>query len=749
MNPCRLEILQALPGRVRIKIKGLKGNPHFAKSLEKTLKRNQGIKKIKANFQTGKALIIFNPQKLSRDELCVELMKNINYILQLVSPAHFKRHKSTYVRKKGKNEIFEPENLPLNLQYIQVITAGVIILGLTLTRIFAKDFFLRSAPQIHIITTVATLITGYAVFRCGIESVFKKKKLNNEMLITSAALVTIVLKEGITGLVVVWLVNLSHLFETLTLEKSRRAIKEMLQGKEETAWVEIDGAVVSIPIESLSVGNTVMCYLGEKIPIDGEVIGGEAAVSQAVITGESMPLAKKKGDKVYAGSIVEQGNLKIKAEKVGNDTSLARIIHLVEEASETRAPVQNIADKYSDRIVLLSFFLAALIYLLTKDFKRSMTMLIVACPCAAGLATPTALSASIGNAAARGILIKGGHYLEKVGSTDVILFDKTGTLTEGRPVVRQIIRVSKNYSEEDILQIAASLEAQTNHPLAKAVINKAEEMNISLLEVQDKEVVIGYGVKGLIDENPVLLGSENFIKKSRSTMNRSKQSANRLRLLGQTVLFLSRSNSVIGLIGVSDRVRAESKSAIRHIRQSGIETIGLITGDCKETAEIVGEELGLDRIWYDTLPEGKVGIVKEYQKQGKIVTMVGDGVNDSPALANADVGISLGAGGTDVAIETANIVLAEDNPEKIYSLVALSNHTMEVIKQNFIFAIGINALGLILGAGKIITPLLAALLHNLSTFGVVVNSSRLLTYDPDSNGKRGRLKRGRFKRIRG
>ncbi|WP_051533913.1 heavy metal translocating P-type ATPase [Desulfitibacter alkalitolerans] len=749
MNPCRLEILQALPGRVRIKIKGLKGNLHFAKSLEKTLRRNQGIKKIKANFQTGKALIIFNPQKLSKDELCVELMKNISYILQLVSPSQLKRYKKTYVRKKGKDDIFEPEDLSLNLQYTQVITAGVIILALTLTRILAKNFFLRHAPQIHIITTAATLVTGYAVFRCGLESVFKRKKLNNEMLITSAALVSILLKEGITGLVVVWLVNLSHLFQNLTLEKSRRAIKDILQGKEENAWVEIDGAVVSIPIESVSAANTVMCYLGEKIPVDGEVIDGEAAVSQAVITGESMPLAKTKGDKVYAGSIVEQGSLKIRAEKVGNDTSLARIIHLVEEASETRAPIQNIADEYSDKIVPLSFLLAALVYLITRDFKRSMTMLIVACPCAAGLATPTALSASMGNAAAKGILVKGGHYLEKVGSTDVILFDKTGTLTEGRPVVREVIRVNKDYSEEDIIQIAASLEAQTNHPLAKAVINKAEEMDISLLKVQDKEVVIGYGVKGLIDENPVLLGSENFIKKSKSTMNRSKQSANRLRLLGQTVLFLSRSNSVIGLIGVSDKVREESKSAIRHIRQSGIETIGLITGDCKETAEIVGEELGFDRIWSDTLPEGKVEIVKEYQQQGKVVTMVGDGVNDLPALANADVGISLGTGGTDVAIETANIVLAGDNPEKIYSLIALSNHTLEVIRQNFIFAIGINALGLLLGAGKIITPLLAALLHNVSTFGVVVNSSRLLTYNPDRNGKRGRVKRGRFKRIRG
>ncbi|MFZ5945917.1 MAG: heavy metal translocating P-type ATPase [Bacillota bacterium] len=744
MNPCRLEILQALNGRLRVKIKGLKDNPSFAKSLEKTLNITEAIRYVKANFRTGKALILFDNNIISTKELYNTLIKKINYILQIVSPMQLESYRNNYIKeKKNIKDVFEPEDLPLDIQYTQVMIPGIIILGLTLTRIFAKRFFLRSAPQIHIITSLTTVFSGYAIFRSGIETLLKKKKLNNDLLISSATLVSLVLKECITGLVVVWLVNLSSLFQTLTVDKSRRAIKDMLQGKEENAWIEIDGTVVSVPAENLAVGNTIVCYLGEKIPVDGEVIEGEAAISQAIITGEAMPLTKSKGDKVYAGSIVEQGTIKIKAEKVKDDTSVARIIHLVEEASETRAPIQNIADKYSEKIVPLSFALSLLIYILTKDFKRSMTMLIVACPCAAGLATPTALSAAMGNAATQGILIKGGSYLEKVGSTNVVLFDKTGTLTEGKPTITDIRIINKNYSSEDLIRLAASLEAQTNHPLAKAIVNRALEMQIELLEVKDKEIKVGYGVRGLINNEEVLIGSENFMVENKVAMHRSKQIAFRLRTKGQTVLFVSHGKETIGLLGICDKVREESRSAIKKLRHTGIETIGLITGDSKETAELVGNQLGVDKTWYETLPEGKLNVVKEFQQQNKVVTMVGEGVNDSPALARADVGIAMGTGGTDVAIESADVVLAGDNPEKIYSLLSLSNQTMEVIRQNFIFAVGVNAIGLFLGAGKMISPLLAAILHNLSTFGVVVNSSRLLNYGLDSNVKKGRKKFGR------
>lgn len=757
MNPCRYEIVQSLPGRLRIRIKGLKGNPYFANSLEKTLKRYDFIHRVKANSQTGKALIIFDNQKLSAKEVNELLTRNIVSIIKRVAPLQLEKMRKEYeeYRKrkenqlKGLEDIFEPEDLPLQTQIVQVVATGLVLLALIAKRCFWGKGAWTGSSRIQGFAALTTIVTGYPILRSGIDNLLKKKKLNNDFLISAATLVSLIMKESITGLMVVGLVNLSTLFQTLTLEKSRKAIKDMLQGKEESAWVEVDGTLVSVPIEDLEVGNIVVCHVGDKIPVDGEVVEGEAAVSQAIITGESMPITKGIQDKVYSGSIVEQGALHIRAEKVGNDTSVARIIHLVEEASEVRAPIENMADKYADKIVPLSFGLAALVYLLTRDFKRSMTMLIVACPCAAGLATPTAISASMGNAAKNGILIKGGSHLEQVGKTNVVLFDKTGTLTEGNPTVKDIILLQEDYTEDSLLQLAASVEAYTNHPLAKAITNVAEERGISLLSVEDKDVVIGFGVNGTIEGANVFVGNAKFMKANKINTLKAKVKANKLNLLGQTVIYVAYNEVLIGLIGIADKIRKDSSEAIRNLRTTGIEEIGLITGDCTQTAKIVGREIGIDQVWSNVLPEGKVGVVDGYHKEGKIVTMVGEGINDSPALAKADIGIAMGSSGTDVAIESADIVLAGDDPLKIPAVINLSNHTMEVVKQNFAFAVGVNALGLLLGAGKFISPLSAAILHNLSTFGVVVNSSRLLNHP--INGQKGRrsfARANRYQRAR-
>jgi heavy metal translocating P-type ATPase len=751
MNPCRVETVHALAGRVRIWIQGLKGNHHYASSLERTIKRNANILYIKANSQTGKALIIFDQRKITHHQVSLEINKAISHILQVVAPAQFKRSRSG-PQARGKdisNNIFEPEDLPLKTQLAQVIGGGTVILLLLLARVLKGRILWLYSPQLNTIAAVTSLITGYPIFRSGIENYLKAKKLNNDFLISSATIASLVLREGITGLAVIWLVNLSTLFQTLTLDKSRKAIKDMLQGKQESAWLEIDGTVISIPIEDVQVGSTVVCYLGEKIPVDGKVTAGEATVNQAVITGESVPVLKNKDTQVFAGSIVEQGTIKVLAEKVGKETSLARIIHMVEEASESRAPIQNIADRYAEKLVPLSFLLAAFVFVITRDFKRSMTMLIVACPCAAGLATPTALSAAMGSAAAQGILIKGGNYLEKVGETNVILFDKTGTLTEGKPVVTEVLVVNQNYTAADIVQLAASVEAQINHPLAKALVKKAEEMNVPLLELDSKEITVGLGVKAIAnniaDNTEILIGNKKFMEDNHINLYRGRVKANRLSFLGRTVLYVSKDRQLIGILGIADKIRTESKNAIKKLRESGIETIGLITGDSPETAELVGAELGVDRIWASALPEDKVKIVQGYQQNNQVVTMVGEGINDSPALCKADVGIAMGTGGTDVAIESADVVLAGDDPEKIPELIRLSNKTMEVIRQNFTFAVGINTLGLLLGAGKFISPLVAAVLHNLSTFGVVVNSIRLLGFQ--FAPRKGRKRIGRAKKA--
>ena len=746
MNQCRIEVVQALPGRLRVRIKGLKGNRYFAESIEKTLMRNENIIVASANSISGKALILFDSSYLSHEKLYLEMLSSIQLIIARVTSSGTKNVKAEYrERKAERSEVFEPEDIPVQSQISKVSLSGGVLLALALKRAFFGKSSISNSPGIGNLAAFTTIATGYPIFRSGLEGLTKKHKLNNDLLISAATLVSLLLKESITGLVVIWLVNLSTLFQSMTLEKSRKAIKEMLQGKEEMAWLEVNGAEVSIPIESLEKNDIIVAHIGEKIPIDGEVLSGEAAVSQAIITGESMPIAKKQGDKVFAGSIVEQGTIRVLAEKVGKETSVARIIQLVDEASKVRAPIENMADRYADKIVPLSFGLSALSYIITRDFKRSMTMLIVACPCAAGLATPTAISASMGNAAKKGILVKGGNYLEKVGKTDVILFDKTGTLTEGKPSVQAIETVHKNYSVEKVLALAASVEKHTNHPLAKAVIQKAEEEGLMTSQAEEQEVTIGQGVKGTVNDTAVIVGNENFMKNNAININRGKVMAERMKIMGQSAIYVAHGKALIGVIGIKDKVRAESKTAISDLRAEGVESIGLLTGDCFETAELVKLELGLDQMWANALPDGKVEIVDEFQREGKIVTMVGEGINDSPALAKADIGIAMGTGGTDVAIESADIVLAGDNPEKIAALIKLSNRTMEVVKQNFVFAVGINALGLVLGAGRIISPLSAAILHNLSTFGVVVNSSRLMNYSTER--KKGRKTNDRTKRI--
>ncbi|MDW8802376.1 cation-translocating P-type ATPase [Clostridium sp. A1-XYC3] len=747
MSFCRMEVVKSLPGRLRVRIKGLKGNRYFAEAIESTLKRNEKIFVVTANPQTGKALILFDSRQVSVNKLYQEIGSSLETMIsKVISSRADKLHEKALNRKTKEIKVFEPEDLPIESQISKVTLSGGLLLALTVKRIFFGKSSMARSSGINNLAALTTIATGYPIFRSGLESLVKRRKLNNDFLISAATVVSLLLKESITGLVVVWLVNLSTLFQTMTLDKSRKAIKQMLQGKDEMAWLLLDGTEISVPIESIEKGNIVIVHIGEKIPIDGEVTDGEAAVSQAIITGEAIPVAKKQGDKVFAGSIVEQGTIKILAEKVGKETSIARIVQLVDEASKVKAPIENMADRYSEKIVPLSLGLSLLNYLVTRDFKRSMTMLIVACPCAAGLATPTAISASMGNAAKRGILIRGGNYLEKVGKTDVVLFDKTGTLTEGNPSVVTIEAVHEDYSADLVLQLAASVENHTNHPLAKAILEKANEINASILPTDTQVVIIGQGVKGIVNKSVVMVGNELFMKNNGININKDRVKADRMKLLGQTVLFIACENELIGMIGVKDKVRYESNRAIKGLREEGICNIGLVTGDCAETGEMIKEELGLDQMWANTLPEQKLSIVEKYQGEGKIVTMVGEGINDSPALAKADIGIAMGTGGTDVAIESADIVLADDNPEKIVTLVKLSNHTMEVVKQNFIFAVGINAIGLILGAGKIISPLSAAILHNLSTFGVVVNSSRLMNYSIDK--KRRRRTIGRTKGFR-
>lgn len=716
-----------IPGRVRFDIPVLKKQKNICLNLKVYLDSLPEVKESKINITPGTVLICYHPNKTNLQRLRAAIGIQVSKMTDVAASSdQDNTPKPSHMQKNTKLKK-EPEELPIPLQIAQVTVSGMVLLVLAVKHFLGGKAGSHGGKLLNI-TSATTLFAGYPIIRSGISGLIKEKKLNNDLLIGVATMVALFMGEGITALAVVWLVILSTLLQTFTLDRSRRAIGELLKNKNEQAWLLLEGTQVAVPVDTLKPGDVVVVHTGEKIPVDGRICTGTAAVNQAPITGESMPVFKQQGDLVYAGTVVEQGNIHICSERVGDQTALSRIIHLVEDASNKKAPIQNLAESYSYKIVPMSLLLASLVFLLTRDIQRTMTILIVACPCAAGLATPTAISAAMGNAARRGILVKGGCYLEAAGKLDAILFDKTGTLTEGRPEVSSFVSLDEKYTPGKVVALAAAGEMHTNHPLALAVIDKAREMQEEIPAYRDKELFVGMGLKAVIGDDVILIGSERLMEREKIDSEKARHIAEEMCRRGESVIYVSQKKRLIGLIGVRDRLHKNSKYAVQQLKAAGVSQIGLVSGDNPECARAVGDALGLHEVWSDMLPEDKVKVVRYMQQKGKIVAMVGEGINDSPALAAADIGIAMGVRGTDVAVESADVVLAGDDPVKVAHLLHLSRRTVKVIHQNFAFAIGANALGITLGAFKLISPFTAAVLHNASTLSVVINSARLISY---------------------
>ncbi|QDR82376.1 heavy metal translocating P-type ATPase [Sporomusa termitida] len=720
MSTGPLHIVHKLPGRIRLYCPQLRCNPGFGLQIEAFLQQQPGIKEYRANPKSGRILILYDRTRLSEQMVCL-LLRQYDYAGTSPPKADLDKKNSE------KSKPFELEDMAIPTQIGLVALGGVTLLY------YVVKYFCRYSPisiGMERIASLITLITALPILRSGLESIILQRKLNNEILIGAATLLSLLLREGATGLVVVWLVNLSTLIETLTLDRSRRTIRTMLEGDQKSAWIVVNGQELSIPITQLQQADTVSVKLGSKIPVDGTVVEGAAVVNQAALTGEPIPVYKHPGDQVLAGSTIEQGTLYIRAERVGDQTSVARIIHLVEQATHSKAPIQRLADQYSARIIPASFLLAFIVFLLTRDIRRTMTILIVACPCAAGLATPTALSAAIGNAAGRGILVKGGRYLEEAGKVDFLLFDKTGTLTEGKPAVVEVIPVHQKYDTAAILTLAAAAEANANHPLANAIKEAAEKQGITLPVIPNSEMTVGGGVRAMINGKAIHVGNSRYLTEMGVKLSPRIPALIRDFAESSTLVYVGSGTQVVGVIVIQDAVRPNAVKAICDLRAEGIINIGIVSGDTEAVVQATANQLGVETVWSTMLPQDKFELVKSLKARGHVVGMVGDGINDSPSLALADVGVAMGVGGADAAIETAGIVLREDNPEKIVEVIRLGKQSLIVIRQNFLFAIGANILGLGLGSAKLISPFLAAILHNASTLAVVLNSTRLLSYAP-------------------
>jgi Cd2+/Zn2+-exporting ATPase len=493
--------------------------------------------------------------------------------------------------------------------------------------------------------------------------------------------------------------------------------------------IRLDEKDVEVPITQVRVNDTVLVRPGGRIPVDGTIMEGNASVDQSAITGESIPVDREQGEQVYAGTLLQSGALSINVNSVGDGTSLGQMIHLVEEAQSSRAPVQRVANKYANFFAPTAILLAGITYLVTGEILRGVTMLVAICPCSLVLATPTAVVAAIGNTAGKGVLVKNGTAMEQIGKVDVVAFDKTGTVTFGAPKVTRIDLLA-DFSESELLVFAASAERTSEHPLAKAIVIEAKNRSLKLLKPEEFSALPGHGVKAIVNSNTVIIGEKMLADQGISLSVEQLKLMDTNRKNGYTVVPVAIDGGVAGLLNIEDTVRDESMKAIENLRKLGIKKTVLITGDSKAVGEKIGAELAVSEVFADVLPEQKLEVIRELQAQGYHVAYVGDGVNDAPALAAADVGIAMGSIGTAVAMETADIVLLTDDIGQVPYVIELSKGMMNVIKWNIAISMTIVMGSVVASALGFFGPVVGAIMHEVAAVPVIANAARLITRKP-------------------
>ena len=572
----------------------------------------------------------------------------------------------------------------------------------------------------------SALIGGTPLFVLAARNVFVRHDITSGVMAAVAMIAAILIGEYSAAALVVFMFAIGDWLENLTIARADNALRDLARLIPTTVTVQRDGREVTVPLSQVVTGEIVLARSGERIGVDGLVMRGTGAVDQSAITGESMPVEKRAGDEVFAGTLNEVGALEIRVTRVGEATTLGQIVRLVGDARATQAPVQRIANKYARILVPVTFGIAGLVYLLTGDIVRSITVLVVVCPCALVLATPTAVVAAIGNAAKWGILVKDGAVIERIGRVNVVAFDKTGTLTYGQPAVKSIVALN-GIPADRILALAAATERYSEHPIGRSIVQATLDRQLTVTEPADFTALPGYGVTARVDEQQVTIGNRALLaERTIAWPDAVDQRTRELESQGQTVVPVAVGGEVAGLIALADAPRAEAKAVVARLKRLGVSEVIMITGDNRRTAEIIARELGIDRVFAEVLPERKLAIVRELQAEGKSVAFVGDGVNDAPALAQADVGIAMGLRGTDVALETADIGLMADELERIPQVIEISRRALGVIHQNVAFSMSMNFVAVVLGGFGIIGPVVGALMHELSALPVLANSARLI-----------------------
>ncbi len=633
-------------------------------------------------------------------------------------------------------------------EHVQGLILVILIGVFTLAGAIISGTNILYAREISVALTLIAVALGYRIYMHGIRSLLHKN-VTAQLFATIAIFISVVAglvlpQASATGTaeavgyltasaIVAFIILAGMTIEGYIIHRTRGALEKLIKMSPTTARIRRDGGEIEVAIDEIKIDEIVLVKPGDKIPVDGKVISGYSTVNQATITGESIPVEKKVGDHTFAGTINENGALEIKVEKIADDTTLAHLIQLVEEAQEKKAPIQNIADRFTAYFLPIMAVLASSVFAVSYfalgfdiALARTVTVLLVACPCALSIAVPVAVAGAIGNASMNAIIIKGGTHIEKLKDVNLVAFDKTGTLTAGEPKVIAVKAFGK-YSEADIMKYAAISEKFSEHPLSKAIVSKADEMNLQVPDPNDFKTIPGHGVEAHHGGKHILIGRrmmEGAISKEVDLLIAQVESE------GKTAIPVGLDKQFIGLIVVADTVRKNSSEAIGRLKDIGVKT-AMLTGDNVKTAKSIAEQVGVDNYYAELLPEQKVEIVRKL-KNDYVVAMVGDGVNDAPALANSDVGFAMGAAGSDVAVETADVALLGDDLTKVEYAISLSRKAFSKMKGNIAYAFVWNLVALSLAAFGILNPVLAVILAEAGCISVVVNSSLLLLNRPKS-----------------
>jgi len=736
-----IRIRHSMPGRVRLLVKPLRHNPALAARLENRMGELPGVLLVRVNVRGGSLVVRYAPDRVGE----ADIAREAHGAAGTPDPTPIS------ARQGGKPPLCDN---PLCRGTSCADTRS----GCDPVRPALRRFALISAVMggVFVRTTVLGLgVAQTALSPLGLVAVaasvplfrraarqIRERRFTLEAFLGASCVAAVAAGEALTAFEVLWINSGAELLKAWITERSRKSISEILQVTGHHTFVLVDGVEVEAEIHELSPGDVVVLHTGEKVCVDGEIVDGQALVDESPITGRPDFVHRSAGDKLLAGTFVRQGVVYVRADEVGDRTYLARVLRKVEDSLENRAPIEGVADRLAANLVRVGFVVTGGTLLLTGSFWRAFTvMLVMACPCATVLAASTAVSAAMSAAARRNILIKGGRYLEEVGKADTVCFDKTGTLTTTEPELVKILPAGPlaprgtaaremRKAEARLLQLVVSAEVHNHHPLAQAIKSEAGRRGIDAVPHTVCEYFLGKGMRAVITGAEVLVGNRKLMEQYGVRVGSVSAKVSPLRREGRTVLYVAREGDVVGLLAFDNKIRPESVEVISRLLRGGVRDTVLVTGDESNAAMQLCDRIGIRDCHASIMPEDKAALVDSLREQGRCVLMVGDGINDALALARADIGVAMGAGGSEVAVEAADIALVNDDLAGLVYVHSLSRTTIRVVHQNFWIATGSNLVGVVLGAAGLLSPVMAGMLHVVHSLGVLANSSRLLRYEP-------------------